>query len=101
MGKYKVYAKISFSDEWVTHIIGETNGYSLVADEVVFLSTEDCIIEFDEIEGNPKSEITLPAGLGIAFGGPTNLIKVKRKTVNGVLELWAEGNSIFDLPQTL
>lgn len=87
MTKYKDYMKIEFGENEISYRIGKNSGFLLTADSILFLATEECYVKFN----NESSYIPIPKGDYFEWGGPIDLIYVKRKTKDGILEVWSEG----------
>jgi len=87
--RYSDYKEISFTDTETRYEIGEVNGTKFVSVNTLFLATEDCLINFNGDGFWQK----LYKNDYYHFERKLYVIRVKRITTNGNLELWAEGNS--------
>lgn len=97
MGKYKDYVELSFNEEWQRYNIGDACDLELIAAEVLFYSSQECLVKFlDSKHGSSEpTEILIPQNIYISFDGPIRAISIKRKTVNGILKVWSEGDVLI------
>jgi hypothetical protein len=99
LGKFKDYTEISFDENWKRYDIGDSCNLELIASEVMVLCSKDCLIKFLDsfYKESEPAEILIPHDVYISFGGIVRSISVKRKTDNGILQVWSEGNKLVQL----
>jgi len=98
MGKYKDYVELSFNEEWQRYNIGDANDLELIADEILFFASEDCLVKFldSKSENSEPAKVFIPQNIYIVFGGKIRAISVKRKgDTDGTLKVWSEGDNLI------
>jgi len=95
---YDDFAQIAFTQSPTRYVIG-TNAYnadrtlpsSFLADIIFLSADQDCYVRF---EGDTRVEHLLLAGVQYEYKRRTDMIWVRRRTVNGTLTIRALGNEV-------
>ncbi|MCK5644582.1 MAG: hypothetical protein KAJ19_27540 [Gammaproteobacteria bacterium] len=88
MATYIDYTSIAFTDTQNEYGFID-NSVEFVANEIMFLATQDCYIRF---VANNSDQILIKANSYMTFSRKAKRVWIIRVSTNGTLEMWAEGN---------
>lgn len=83
------YKEISFTNSQTSYTIGTEYGTPFRAESLLFLTDQDCYVRFNSATA---VQHLIPTGDYIGLDKKSVIIYVTRKTVDGTLKVWAEGD---------